>query len=54
MDCKTLLSTEFHTKATDRVLEVYLDNQVHPSFEKIREAIGTLSISKEYLEEENG
>ena len=43
-------STEFHTKATDRVLEV-LDNQLQPSFEKIKDAIGALSASKEYLEE---
>ena len=31
-------STEFHTKATDRVLEV-LDNQLHPSFEKSKKQL---------------
>lgn len=43
-------STEFHTVATDRVLEV-LDNQLQPSFEKIKDAISTLLENKKYLED---
>jgi hypothetical protein len=43
-------STEFHTVATDRVLDV-LDNQLQPSFEKIKDAISTLLANKKYLED---